>query len=476
VGQTMGERQSTQVLEREPDLGLVVEILEKSASELRLPAAVIEAANRRAVLALEAVGGDSEAGADAMLQFAADIISAVSVELAARPVSLERLLAHLEEAAGVNRVRLGRVVLSSPLLFHLPTAVALEVELALLRAFSRCIAASLWTLPPGGDLKHLAHAGDFSERARPTRQLARKLLSEAPAHPKAPPTQRKGGNVMGVVLDRRNATPAAVICTGHESSLAERLTLMEAAGPILAAILGRDELLTRRSGLEDLAASSERRLARVRFDLHDGPQQDVILLGEDLHLFRSQLESVLDGNPDRQRMLGRLDDFQAQLVAIDGDLRRISVAVESPFMQTRSFRDTFAQIADEFAERAGIEPEVSLEGDFSQLTDSQYITLIGLIREALSNIREHSDASNVLIELSVAAGGVEATVCDDGRGFDPAKTLVRAAKGGHLGLVSMHERVRMLGGRTQIDSRPGGPTVISISLPPAPEGVPRQTG
>jgi signal transduction histidine kinase len=71
--------------------------------------------------------------------------------------------------------------------------------------------------------------------------------------------------------------------------------------------------------------------------------------------------------------------------------------------------------------------------------------------------------------IDAHAGGVNAEVVDDGRGFDPETTLVRAARDGHLGLVGMHERVRMLGGVTHIDSRPGGPTVISVTLPPWPE-------
>jgi signal transduction histidine kinase len=60
---------------------------------------------------------------------------------------------------------------------------------------------------------------------------------------------------------------------------------------------------------------------------------------------------------------------------------------------------------------------------------------------------------------------VRATVTDDGSGFEPETALIRAAREGHLGLVGMHERVRMLGGDTQIESRPGGPTVISVVIP-----------
>jgi signal transduction histidine kinase len=213
------------------------------------------------------------------------------------------------------------------------------------------------------------------------------------------------------------------------------------------------------------AAAAQRQLARLRFDLHDGPQQDVLLLAEDLRMFQSQLETVLGSHPLRPRLVGRLDDLKARLVALDGDLRRISSLLESPFLQSQSFPEALDQVIQAFATRTAIVPDTVLEGDFDGLSDSQQITLLGLIREALSNIRAHSDAEHVTISVISRGDEVEARVVDDGRGFDPETEQVRAAREGHLGLVGMHERVRMLGGNTQIDSRPGGPTVISVALP-----------
>jgi signal transduction histidine kinase len=243
--------------------------------------------------------------------------------------------------------------------------------------------------------------------------------------------------------------------------------MLELARPMLTAMLERDELLARATSADaELLASAERRLSRLRFDLHDGPQQDVVLLAEDITMFRTQLEAAMHRHPSRGRLLGRLDDLQARLVAIDGDLRRIAAFVQSPFLRSEPVPVALAKLTADFAARTGIEPETQLEGDFSGLTDSQQITLLGLIREALSNVREHSDAQHVVITLSAGGHGVEASITDDGRGFDPETTLVRAARGGHLGLVGMHERVRLLGGETRIESRPGGPTVISMSLPP----------
>jgi signal transduction histidine kinase len=197
------------------------------------------------------------------------------------------------------------------------------------------------------------------------------------------------------------------------------------------------------------------------------------MLAEDLRMFRDQLATVIDDPASRERMLGRVDDLEARLVALEGDLRRISGSLLSPFLLPDSLPDAVAQVAEALTERTQIEPEIKFEGELTELSDSQQIAVLALIREALSNIREHSDAEHVTITLSRGRDGVNATVTDDGRGFDPETALVRAARSGHLGLVGMHERVRMLGGQTKIDSRPGGPTVISLSLPAWPAVDPR---
>lgn len=216
----------------------------------------------------------------------------------------------------------------------------------------------------------------------------------------------------------------------------------------------------------------ERRLARLRFDLHDGPQQDLHLLAEDLRLFREQLRPMLAGHPNEHRAMGRLDDLEAQLVALDGDLRRLSSAVQSPLLVPGSLPAAVGRLTDAFAARTGVVPETTFADPLAPMTDSQQIALLSLVREALSNVRRHSNARRVRIAIGSGPDGLRVEVADDGTGFDPETTLVQAACGGHLGLVGMHERVRILGGRTQIDSRPGGPTVISATLPRWPEVEP----
>ena len=182
-------------------------------------------------------------------------------------------------------------------------------------------------------------------------------------------------------------------------------------------------------------------------------------------MFRDQLGPLLEGHPDQVRALGRLDDFEAQLVALDGDLRRLSTSVQSPFLSPGSLLESLQRVTDAFAKRTGILPETDFGADLNGLSESQEIALLALVQEALSNVRKHGEASAVQSSVVSDPDGIRAQVTDNGRGFDPEATVARAARAGRLGLVGMHERARMLGGETRIESRPGGPTVVSALLP-----------
>jgi nitrate/nitrite-specific signal transduction histidine kinase len=201
------------------------------------------------------------------------------------------------------------------------------------------------------------------------------------------------------------------------------------------------------------------------FDLHDGPIQDAAMLGEDLRLLRDQIDAIVRNPTHRTLVAGRLDDLDAQIAALDAELRRISNEVHAAsVLLNRPFTKALRDVTQSFAVRTNIEPRLTLDGDMGLLSASQQIALLNIIHEALTNVREHSDATEVELAVSVNTEGVEAQIVDNGRGFDLEATLIRAARKGRLGLVAMHERVRLLGGQCRIDSRPGGPTAVSIAL------------
>lgn len=418
-------------------------------------------ARHRAVALFSACGAVQETIGLVQVSYGAELLSLIAVDLAADPARARRLIAALQRRAGVPAVALGREMLSTGRLLELPATMAIEVRLALMLAFLGARSVGLWMSRPGDELTAVSRAGSLHADSDHHRVTARRLLDGEGAGD-APDT-------LGASIHRLRPPPAALVATGVTVDARHGELLIDAAAPVLSALLDREALDTRdHAAQENVISSVERRLARLRFDLHDGPQQDVHLLAQDLSLFREQLRPMIAQDPNAGRLLGRLDDLEAQLVALDGDLRRLSSAVQSPFLPPGSLPDALRQLAQTFASRTAIEPEIAVSGPFSQLTDSQQITLLALVREALSNIRKHSGASSVAITVTSDQDGIRVEVRDDGHGFDPEAILVSAARAGRLGLVGMHERVRMLGGRTHIDSRAGGPTVISATMPPFP--------
>jgi signal transduction histidine kinase len=87
-----------------------------------------------------------------------------------------------------------------------------------------------------------------------------------------------------------------------------------------------------------------------------------------------------------------------------------------------------------------------------------------IVQEALQNALKHSRAARLDVELAMPNGRIVATVRDDGIGFDPEAARRRS---GRLGLTSMQERARELGGTLEIESRPGDGTVVRLEAPVA---------
>ncbi|MGH2869591.1 MAG: sensor histidine kinase [Solirubrobacteraceae bacterium] len=453
--------QTTLAVELERSLALVDEAT--TGAEVPGPARV--AARGRAISLFGACGAASDAVPLVSLAYAAELLSLVAVDLAANPTHARRLIGQIDRQAGVPAVALGREMLQTGRLLELPVGMAIEIRLALLLAFIGARSVGLWTQRADGQLELASRAGQLDDELAESRGGAQRLLDGDDPEDSA--------RVTGARIERLTPPPAVIVATGTSAGASHASLLIGAAVPVLSALLDRGSLDAREHATQETVMSSvERRLARLRFDLHDGPQQDIHLLAQDLSLFREQVRPMIAGDPDAHRLLGRLDDLEAQLVALDGDLRRLSSAVQSPFLAPGSLTDALHQLTDAFATRTGIRPDTQITGPLTKLTDSQQITLLALIREALSNIRKHSSARQVSITISSDAQGIRAVITDDGDGFDPEETLVRAARAGRLGLVGMHERVRMLGGRTHIESRAGGPTVISATLPPFPRPEP----
>jgi signal transduction histidine kinase len=119
------------------------------------------------------------------------------------------------------------------------------------------------------------------------------------------------------------------------------------------------------------------------------------------------------------------------------------------------------QLCREFSEQYSINVACACTNIPTQLDNEIALTLLRVVQESLHNIAKHSNARDVEVSVTGASGNLTLNVRDNGVGFDNHQP--RAGAG--LGLISMRERVHLIGGEFTIDSAPGAGTRIWARTP-----------
>jgi signal transduction histidine kinase len=164
---------------------------------------------------------------------------------------------------------------------------------------------------------------------------------------------------------------------------------------------------------------------------------------------------------DRRRVARDLHDGLAQELAfISSQSERLarSLTLVGALSRTNDepLEHAIARAAQDVAVRAGACVELSLEPD-ARLERETEDALVRIVREAVTNAVRHGGAENVRVQL-VHAGGVCLRVDDDGSGISDQPVA-------GFGLASMRERAEGLGGAFRVLPRPGGGTIVEVSLP-----------
>ncbi|GIU87133.1 MAG: hypothetical protein KatS3mg009_1648 [Acidimicrobiia bacterium] len=116
-------------------------------------------------------------------------------------------------------------------------------------------------------------------------------------------------------------------------------------------------------------------------------------------------------------------------------------------------------VVREAARALGFEPAVRFEGLIdSSVPPRVHEELVPTLREALSNVAKHAQASHVTVSLALEGDRLELRVADDGRGLTGGVT-------GGRGLANMTERAARLGGGCTVRRDPGGGTVLEWHVP-----------
>jgi signal transduction histidine kinase len=423
--------------------------------------ALLAAAERGRAL-IEAGGASPGAVERAALAYAGEALGLLVLEdrfgaVARAVVELFRTQTHRPGAAVT--LDLYRELLRSRFLSELPPGMAAEAILRAAVSLGPLEEASLWQADVASGLVCLSLVG----RDAPTRRgraCARELLLDGRSR------DNDRGHVHGLPVFRWGATYAGLVLRARPADREVALAYAGEAASELTVVLERERLLRRNASHAcALVEASERRLLRIGLDIHDGPLQLLATLVGDTCILRDRLAATAGADTNGRLLLAWLDDYALRLREVDEDLRELAVSLESQRLRQTDFEVVLREEVSAFAARSGVAVDIDVSGSFANLTASQRFAIAAVVREALANAREHGGAAHARLHARATTASIRAIVVDDGRGFAVERALAGAAASGRLGLAGMSERVRLLGGHLAVNSRPGGPTTITVTLP-----------
>lgn len=198
------------------------------------------------------------------------------------------------------------------------------------------------------------------------------------------------------------------------------------------------------------------RLAR---QMHDGPAQSLT----NLILQAEIVEKSFDVGSDQAR----------------SELTNLKNAVNTIFQKTMDFIfelspmmlddlgvvPTLRRYIEDFQEKSGLSITFDVVGEGSRLAPYVEVTVFRVIQELLHNVWQHAHATHVQVGLNMQGPTVEVTVEDDGSGFDVDEVQAAAKERRTLGIVTMQQRLEMLGGTLEFDSSLGRGTKVSMKVP-----------
>jgi signal transduction histidine kinase len=204
-----------------------------------------------------------------------------------------------------------------------------------------------------------------------------------------------------------------------------------------------------------LISAREGERTRIARDLHDDIGQRVASLSIALSRIQRQIPDA--SNPARQS----LSDLEQQSAQLSADLRHLSHELHPGALEHLGLLEALRERCDDFSQESGVSVRLDVSDVWRDVSDTLALCLYRIAQEALRNVATHAKAQNVTISLEQRNGHVMMHVSDDGCGFDP--TAKAGRKG--LGLVSLNERVHMLGGALDVTAARGAGTRLAVMLP-----------
>ena len=218
-----------------------------------------------------------------------------------------------------------------------------------------------------------------------------------------------------------------------------------------------EEELQRLSG--KLLRMQDEERQRIARDLHDSTGQDLVALATMLGQLRSSIPSA------DQKSKDRLSECNALVDVCIRDIRTLSYLLHSPVLDQAGLGDAIREYVSGFTKRSGIRVELELSPNLGRIARDVELVLFRVVQEALTNTQRHSGSRQAKIRIDrgpslimeISDGGRAALIYEL-----PREDALKFKVG--VGILSMQERVKSIGGQLDIDSTARG-TTVRVTVP-----------
>jgi signal transduction histidine kinase len=222
-------------------------------------------------------------------------------------------------------------------------------------------------------------------------------------------------------------------------------------------------LMEEKERIVEVEEDARKKLSR---DLHDGPTQSIAAIAMRLNYARMLLEKRKDPQQVSKELgleLARTEELARRTTK---EIRHMLFTLRPLILETQGLQAALEQYISKLAETdpTPVHLEATPEVDRTLDQNAQGV-IFYIIEEAIGNARKHAKAENIWVRLGVQNNVFVAEVKDDGTGFDVDEVQLRYDERSSLGMINMHERAELAGGKLSIASAPGSGTRITLTVP-----------
>lgn len=219
-----------------------------------------------------------------------------------------------------------------------------------------------------------------------------------------------------------------------------------------------DALLARQEFTQRLISAQEQERKRLAGELHDS-------LGQNLSLVKNRIQLALAGAELSPAAVNHLEAASKLMTDCLNEVRNLAHDLRPLPIERAGLTDCLEALVQEVAESSAIRFEHRFENVDDLFPGEQATMVYRILQEALNNLVKHSHATAASVTVERDLHCVRLRIQDNGKGFDKSFVTGPHRIRTGIGLTSIGERVRMLGGSVDISTGPGQGTILQLEIP-----------